>query len=316
MLIQSDARDIPLRSECVQLVVTSPPYWALRVYPHKDQIGLERTPQEYVAELVKVFREVRRVLRPDGVIFMCLGDTYATGAGKVGGRPGGGPRGEKWRGAGPYDQDRKKRCPRGPMTSPNRMPLPGLKPKDLIGIPWRAALALQEDGWWLRSDIIWEKPNPIPESAKDRVCRSHDYIFMLSKSRHYYWNRDAVREPLSDGPLGGRQMAEMSGKTAAPRRKDYHDGRLDRFSAGNVPKKPPLVGAHGSLAQDGQGMRMPGKWTAPGGRNVRSVWTIATEQYGGITLPCSLVDSRSAAFSSRAVLVTWYSIPSWAPALP
>jgi DNA modification methylase len=154
----------------VRCCVTSPPYWGLRDYGHEGQLGLERTPEEYVSRLVEVFREVRRVLAGDGTLWLNLGDSYATGAGKVGERPGGGAQGDAW-------------AERGAMTSPNRMPLPGLKPKDLVGIPWRVAFALQADGWVLRSEIVWAKPNPMPESVTDRPTKSHEQLFLLSKAK-------------------------------------------------------------------------------------------------------------------------------------
>src|SRR5262245_26754765 len=149
-------------------------------------LGLEPTPELYVAHLVTVFRAVRRVLRPDGTVWLNLGDSYATGAGRVGEHPGGGAQGEAWR-------------ERGAMTSPNRLPIPGLKPKDLVGIPWRVAFALQADGWWLRSDIIWAKPNPMPESITDRPTKAHEYIFLLAKAERYYYDAEAIKEPQSQG---------------------------------------------------------------------------------------------------------------------
>ncbi|MCK5604731.1 hypothetical protein KAR91_22770, partial [Candidatus Pacearchaeota archaeon] len=147
----------------------------------RGSLGLEPTPELYIQHIVQVFREIWRVLRKDGTVWLNLGDSYATGAGKVGAAPGGGPRGEAFK---------KHFGPRTPgslmamngVTQPNRMPIPGLKPKDLCGIPWRVALALQADGWWLRSDIIWSKKNCMPESCVDRPTRSHEYIFLLTKS--------------------------------------------------------------------------------------------------------------------------------------
>jgi site-specific DNA-methyltransferase (adenine-specific)/site-specific DNA-methyltransferase (cytosine-N4-specific) len=164
----------------VQTCVTSPPYWGLRDYGHDGQLGLESTPDEYVARMVGVFREVRRVLADDGTLWLNLGDSYATGAGKVGDHPGGGVQGASWRGA---------------TTSPNRLPIEGFKPKDLVGIPWRVAFALQADGWWLRQDIIWHKPNPMPESVTDRCTKSHEYLFLLAKSERYFYDGEAIAEP-------------------------------------------------------------------------------------------------------------------------
>jgi DNA modification methylase len=163
----------------VQCVVTSPPYWGLRDYGVDGQIGLEESPDEYVARVVDVFTEVRRVLANDGTVWLNLGDSYngSGGAGgeyNVGGRREGQPKykGRNWS---------------------------GLKPKDLVGIPWRVALALQADGWWLRQDIIWHKSNPMPENVKDRCTRSHEYIFLLSKKQKYYYDHEAISEPF-DGP--------------------------------------------------------------------------------------------------------------------
>jgi DNA modification methylase len=166
MIVRGDARKIPLRDECVQCVVTSPPYFQLRDYHCGErEIGNEDTPEEYVVSLVEVFREVRRVLRRDGVLWLVLGDSY-------------------W----------------GPAARHSR-----LKRKDLIGIPWRVALALQADGWYLRSDVIWAKPNPMPEPVRDRPTRSHEYVFLLSKGRRYYYDAGAIAElAVSEHPSANR----------------------------------------------------------------------------------------------------------------
>src|SRR5690606_27883495 len=181
----------------VHCVITSPPYYGLRDYGHDRQIGLEPTPDEFVAELVAVFREVRRVLRDDGTLWLNLGDSYAaqrggthqpaeTLAGGKGGRTADGARVNRDR----YD---------GYNPTRNAHAI-GLKHKDLIGIPWRVAFALQADGWYLRQDIIWHKPNPMPESVKDRCTKAHEYVFMLSKSARYYWDADAVKEDATSNP--------------------------------------------------------------------------------------------------------------------
>jgi DNA modification methylase len=153
----------------------------------KGQLGLEKTPQEYVEKLVKGFREVKRVLRDDGTLWLNLGDCYATGAGS--GRSIGGDcfgKSNKVIDEGSF-----------PVCQPNRMALPGLKSKDLVGVPWRVAFALQADGWYLRSDIIWHKPNPMPESVTDRPTKAHEYIFLLSKSAKYYYDAEAISETSS-----------------------------------------------------------------------------------------------------------------------
>ena len=245
-----------LPDESVNCCVTSPPYWGLRNYGVDGQIGLEATPQLYVDRLLQVLREVRRVLRSDGTLWLNLGDCYATGAGAVGDCPGGGEQGARWRGDvdrirddkrgyrgerlanGRGDQPailRKKtralrdgsHCGKhtamasmGPMSQPNRMPIAGLKPKDLVGMPWRVAFALQADGWWLRSDIIWSKPNPMPESVQDRPTKAHEYIFLLSKSEHYFYDGAAIREQdhNTDHPRGFTEEIDRQQPGASPHR--------------------------------------------------------------------------------------------------
>ena len=179
-LIRANSLRIPLADSSVQCVVTSPPYWGLRDYGVEGQLGLEATPDAFVANMVAVFAEVRRVLRDDGTCFMNLGDSYAHNGACGGGSPDG-PR-------KPRETDKAKQ-----EQMIYKVP-DGLKPKDLIGIPWRTALALQADGWYLRSDIIWAKPNPMPESVTDRPTKSHEYVFLLTKSERYYWDSEAVRE--------------------------------------------------------------------------------------------------------------------------
>ena len=272
--VRDALRELP--DESVQCVVTSPPYWSLRDYgvppsvwgerddvdgcpPHawgddtrsnawgtaicsrcsawRGVLGMEPTPDLYVLNMVEVFREVRRVLRSDGTVWLNLGDCYATGAGKVGTSPGGGAQGERWaRGL-------------GPMTQPNRMPIPGLKPKDLIGIPWRVAFALQADGWYLRSDIIWAKPNPMPESVTDRPTKAHEYIFLLSKSARYYFDREPIREPvkptsgkINGAPLRGAHVLKEGSRRTAKREYDVIKG-ANRRSVWTVSTKP-FPGAH------------------------------------------------------------------------
>ncbi len=162
----------------LQMCVTSPPYWGLRDYGVAGQIGAESTIDAYCADLVAVFREVRRTLRDDGTLWLNIGDSYTSG-------------GRTWR-----DVDDKNSA-RG---MDYRAPTPaGLKPKDLIGVPWRLAFALQADGWYLRTDIIWSKPNGQPESVRDRPVRSHEYVFLLSKSERYFYDADAIRELTADG---------------------------------------------------------------------------------------------------------------------
>ena len=253
-----------LDEDSVQCVVTSPPYWNLRDYGVDGQIGLEATPEEYVATMVDVFREVRRVLRDDGIAWLNLGDCYA-GSGKAGNNP------EYW----------SKHKEFGHLTgaNPGRFgkamftPPPGLKPKDLVGIPWRVALALQADGWYLRQDIIWNKKNPMPESVTDRPTRTHEYIFLLSKSRTYYYDQEAIREP--NGP------EKKCGQGSTVRVKGHLPGNKQNGR--------------------GVGFMMPEKWNNPDGRNKRSVWTVATAPYSKahfatfppkLIEPCILAGSR------------------------
>ena len=159
---------------------------------------MEPTPQEYVANLVKVFRDVRRVLRDDGVLWLNLGDTYVGSWGNAGHRPelDGTPSHQR---AKNTTYTKRKGWDNRRERPPSSYKLPGLKKKDLIGVPWRVALALQDDGWYLRNDCIWAKPNPASESVRDRMVRSHEYFFHLTKSKRYYFDTDAVKEPTADG---------------------------------------------------------------------------------------------------------------------
>jgi len=184
-----------MADESVNCVVTSPPYFGLRDYGTEAQIGLEETPEAFVAELVSVFREVRRVLRGDGTMWLNIGDSYTSM-----------PRVERKDSPGVRaKQDLRARKDGGVVWVPRnggnggfRWHLPGgQKPKDLIGIPWMVAFALRADGWYLRQDIIWSKPNPMPESVTDRPTKAHEYLFLLSKSARYFWDADAVRESIT-----------------------------------------------------------------------------------------------------------------------
>lgn len=334
-----DCRDLlrQMDDESVNCVVTSPPYWGLRDYGVAGQLGLEATPTEYVANMVEVFREVRRVLRPDGTLWLNLGDCYATGAGKVGDCPGGGEQGPRWRGDvdRPRDDKRGYRGERlangrgdspavlrvktralrdgshagkntamaanGPMTQPNRMPIAGLKPKDLVGIPWRVAFALQADGWWLRSDIVWSKPNPMPESVLDRPTKSHEFVFLLSKSERYRYDAAAIRErqlaPEASTPDdAARAFSRRRAAAVEPRQKaltaDAVGAPRSRNRSGNKERvhRDGNGGVYGHGAHQAFGV----PWQDTDGlRNKRSVWTIATEPYGGAhfaTFPKKLVE--------------------------
>src|SRR5574337_1038889 len=191
-----DCRELlaQLPDGCIQTCITSPPYWGLRDYGVDGQIGLEPTPEAYVAELVKVFAEVRRVLRDDGTLWLNLGDSYANG--KV----------------GRSDEDERSLRRRNQCWGTAKTPKSGsradqgrrrrasdLKTKDLVGIPWEIAFALRADGWYLRCDIIWSKPNAMPESVTDRPTKAHEYLFLLSKREKYFYDADAIKEPVTGG---------------------------------------------------------------------------------------------------------------------
>lgn len=260
-----------LPSNQFHCVVTSPPYWGLRDYGCEGQIGLERTPQEYLDVMVMVFREVKRVLRDDGTLWLNMGDCYATGAGAVGDRPGGGERGDKWAGKTRADRDgthagkHTAMAAMGPMTQPNRMPIEGLKPKDLVGMPWRLAFALQADGWYLRSDIIWHKPNPMPESVTDRPTKSHEYIFLLSKSERYFYDSEAIKEEVTG-------EAHSRGNGINPKATKH--GQNSRMQ---VDRDPRHLG-QGRIKQNESWSRATSDELVTS-RNKRSVWTVATQAF-------------------------------------
>jgi site-specific DNA-methyltransferase (cytosine-N4-specific) len=177
-----ELRNLPDQS--AQCCVTSPPYWGLRDYGIPDQIGAETELADYIRHLTRVFAELRRVLKDDGVLWLNIGDSYTSG-------------GRTWR-----DEDKKNKGRGMDYRAPTP---PGLKPKDLIGVPWRLAFALQDDGWYLRSDIIWNKPNCQPESVKDRPTRAHEYLFLFSKSERYLYNHEAIKEQSSDNGMKNRR---------------------------------------------------------------------------------------------------------------
>ena len=244
-LYNCDSRQIPIPDGSVDCVVTSPPYYGLRDYGINGQIGLEESPEEYTNTMVEVFREVWRVLKPTGTVWLNLGDSYSSQGG-----------------AEPEQTVRKSSnyVNRGQLgkdgVGTSRKAVPGLKPKDLVGIPWKVAFALQADGWYLRSDIIWSKPNPMPESVHDRPTKAHEYIFLLTKSPRYYYDADAIREitgkEASWDNYGGKGMiAHPTG----PARK-----QIDLTIGTSQKKAMPYI-------------------SHPNGRNKRSVWTINTQPY-------------------------------------
>ena len=204
-----------LETNSVQTCVTSPPYWGLRDYGHENQIGAEQTPDAYVEQMVLVFREVWRILKNDGTVWLNIGDSYASARdSKVS--------------PDSLRIGQNTTVTKAPNRNPANLKMAGIKHKDLVGIPWRLAFALQSDGWYLRQDIIWAKPNPMPESVTDRCTKSHEYIFLLSKSSKYYFNNKAIKEPAkyagdNRGERGdsrrGTMMNSVSGITGENRNK-------------------------------------------------------------------------------------------------
>lgn len=228
--------------ESVDCCITSPPYWGLRDYGVDGQLGLEKTPEEYVANMVKVFGEVKRVLKKEGTCWLNLGDSYASA----------------------WAAGRRSVVGQGSRSGRRVQMGNGLKEKDLCGIPWRVAFALQADGWYLRQDLIWHKPNPMPESVTDRCTKAHEYIFLLAKSQKYYFDNEAIKERAAfpddlDRPRNGRTM----NMTANTRKK------FDKSQGGGGTSFKGHSGyykADGSLISDGM-------------RNKRSVWTITTKPF-------------------------------------
>lgn len=260
-----------LPSESVQCCVTSPPYWGLRDYGHPDQIGQEATPELFVQTMVEVFREVRRVLKADGTCWLNLGDSYA--AGKSG------------------RTDDGTDSPTSTL-GPNRCGLPnnsgagnviarkapeGYKPKDLVGIPWMTALALRADGWYLRQDIIWAKPNPMPESVTDRCTKSHEYIFLLSKSERYLWNQDAIAEPVAEATVQRIQQATLDAQEGSGRVPGKTNGKMKAVVNESARKalRTDVESRHRSSIPGGQSLCAEPKAT----RNKRSVWNVPTAPY-------------------------------------
>jgi DNA modification methylase len=243
-----------LPDNSVNCCVTSPPYWGLRDYGHQGQIGLEDTPQEYVTRMVEVFREVRRVLRDDGTLWLNLGDTYANTP--VGSFNGGGFKDSSSQTGG--------RDLSGVATSGvlNKLKASGLKQKDLCGIPWRVAFALQEDGWFLRQDIIWHKPNPMPESVTDRCTKAHEYIFLMTKNSKYYYDNDLIKEPVSSSTVNRLSQPNYQNQIGSSRVPNKTNGNMK--AVGNSEK-----------------------------RNKRSVWTVTTKPFKGAhfaVMPQDLVE--------------------------
>lgn len=234
--------------ECIDCVVTSPPYWGLRDYGVDNQIGLESTPEEYVNKIVEIFREIKRILKKEGTAWLNLGDSYnGTGYGQE------------------NNNSPKQLSNRGAKTSAsNGKNIKTLKPKDLVGIPWRVAFALQTDGWYLRQDIIWHKPNPMPESVTDRCTKSHEYVFLLAKSQKYFYDNEAIKD---------KYIAPMN-RWGGDKLKADGISKWDKGTGQTTYRK--------------RNMRPD-----PNGRNKRSVWTIKTKPFSEAhfaTFPTDLIE--------------------------
>ena len=248
-IVVGDARRLPLADESVHCCVTSPPYFGLRDYQVSGQIGLESTPAEFVAALVAVMREVRRVLRPDGTLWLNLGDSYANDT--------------KWGGKGSGPESKNYRSGQGGYVGQKAKRKTGLKPKDLMGMPWRVALALQDDGWYLRSECIWHKPNPMPETVSDRPSRTHEHVFLLTRRPKYFYDAEAVKEAVS---------AKTLTVTTTPRKGDGTASTGEKINA--------WMEKHGGRYH-------------PQTRRMRTVWRISTRSFRGAhfaTFPAALAE--------------------------
>lgn len=256
---------------CVSTCVTSPPYFGLRNYDTPGQIGVEQTPEEYVEKLVEVFREVRRVLKDDGTLWLNIGDSYATRSGSQ----------------APTNTRNSKGHTAKKVPS-------GYKYKDLIGIPWLLAFALRADGWYLRQDIIWQKPNCMPESVRDRCTKSHEYIFLLSKKARYYYDAEAISEPIT-GSSTKRYMQNLEAQKGSD--------RLKNKTNGNMKAALPRFGGrkYGEDSREEARTKSGREYIPTLRKNKRDVWTIATASHKGahfavypekLVRPCILAGSR------------------------
>jgi DNA modification methylase len=263
-LYQGDVLEVlsKLPDGVANMCVTSPPYWGLRDYGVEGQLGLEPTPEEYVCRMVDVFKEVRRVLRDDGTLWLNIGDSYASSP------PGNTTKGvsgaSTLHGINGASGAYRETLSQSVQTKRNTI-VGDLKPKDLVGIPWMLAFALRADGWYLRSDIIWSKPNPMPESVTDRPTKAHEYLFLLSKRERYYYDADAIREAQGESSGWAKQRAKG----------------VDTWQYNNTPERIAVTGQRTEASTFGTD-----------GRNKRTVWTIATEPYPEAhfaTFPTALV---------------------------
>lgn len=289
-ILKGDCREVlkTLPDESVHCVVTSPPYFGLRDYGVDGQIGLEETPDAFVSEMVQVFREIRRVMKDDGTLWLNLGDSYA-GSGK-GGNPPDSPHQKQQTNRGSAEIVRSKRTERGSgrWGGGNLPRFEGIKPKDLIGIPWMTAFALRADGWFLRKDIIWAKSNPMPESVADRPTSAHEYIFLLTKSARYFYDADAIAE---DAIYSGLTGQDESGYKDAKKFNGKHAARSarDNFKREGSKREQPIPGQSvGTHRHD----RTESSYDI-GKRNKRSVWTVATKPFADAhfaTFPPALIE--------------------------
>lgn len=240
-----------LKADSIHTCVTSPPYYNLRDYGTPGQIGMEETPEEYAGKLVEVFREVRRVLRPDGTMWVNIGDSYATRSG-----------------AQPPTNTRNK------LGHTEKHPPGGYKYKDLIGVPWLLAFALRADGWYLRQDIVWNKSNCMPESVRDRCTKSHEYIFLLSKSPKYYFDAEAISEPIA-GTSTKRYLQNLERQKGSTRQPGKTNGAMKAAL-------PRFGGEKYGDSGAGENRTKSGKVYVPTlRRNKRDVWTVSTSRFKG-----------------------------------
>jgi DNA modification methylase len=263
-----------LDDNSVDCCVTSPPYWGLRDYGMDEQIGLEKTPEEYVATMVQLFHEVKRVLKPEGTLWLNLGDSYVGGKGQSGSR------------GGEYQEERNEngeslnkgyqtlggRKETRPTDDRQMMKLSNLKPKDLVGIPWMTAFALRADGWYLRQDIIWHKRNPMPESVTDRCTKSHEYIFLMSKSQRYYFDYEAIRTPMAESSIA-RLSQDIENQEGSDRVPGKTNGKMKAVAhkTAITPGQTPQTKALNRM----DGIKDPIYEYA----NKRDVWTVNTKPY-------------------------------------
>lgn len=262
MLEKCDARSLPIPDESIQCVVTSPPYWGLRDYGVAGQFGLEKTPGEYIQVMVETFREIKRVLRDDGTLWLNIGDTYN----------------QNWRGGGVGTATEKQISNRGTPAFMAKKPpekIPGIKSKDLVGIPWMLAFALRADGWYLRQDIIWSKPNPMPESVRDRCTRSHEYIFLLSKSQRYYYDGDAICEPCKPATIARISQQNLPNQHGSDRVPGKTNGPMKACFGGRLKSRAAKEQSRLHSGNEDNGNYLER------GANKRSVWWITTKPYKG-----------------------------------